>query len=512
MKRLSLLLSVWLGIVPSLFSSSAPQDFPRDRQDVAVRWWMIPIYAIDREGKAVGDLTGGDIEVYFDRKRVDNFTLVKKELQISSARENPTAAKEGTQVARKKLVFLVFDNSWTSQNRMDQAKKIATAMLLQPDETSQYIVMTIEPFGGLTYIIGPDADRDAVIKTIRRKVSGKKNEFLGSQAIGLDIRDTTPSRTTFGYERPSSSPNRFSNETKMLDQNETLDNQRISSAFRSSLEPLSIILGSFNESNKVVYLFSAGIPSKVFGRKKEYQLEGGKLENERPDDSSYKGFQALASIFSRNGALLFIVNPAGTRINADDPDSGEKSLRMIADDSGGRYYTGTEKEVTGEVVAMERAYYEVYFADTADSKSREFDFEIACRKPGIRIFTLKRLARGKEYVDMSPLEREVLILDAVRSGYFSKLKLKATPFVLNARAGAGDKAPFLVRIPAELTGNEWDVYRVWTGKTSGDVKIELERLIPSIPDITFDLKARKGYRRQIVLLHPRTGIALVGSE
>jgi len=67
-----------------------------------------------------------------------------------------------------------------------------------------------------------------------------------------------------------------------------------------------------------------------------------------------------------NGSLLFLINPAGTRLDIHDQDSGEQSLRMLAGESGGRYYDGPEEEIAKEIAGMESAYYEISFPDPAD--------------------------------------------------------------------------------------------------------------------------------------------------
>ena len=512
MKRFSLLSSLFLSIVPCLFILLVAQEASRIHQEAAVQWRVVPVYAFDRQWNPAADLADSDIEVYVDRKRVDSFHLVKKEPRLAGVRQNVVEGKNATFVPRRKLVFLIFDSSLTLGYQMRRAKKIVMAMLAQPDDNSQYIVMTIEPFGGLTHVIGPDAGREAVARAIRRVVSGKKSEFLGNKSLGADIRDTGPSRSVFGYDSPGVLTDRFTSEAKIFDKNESFDNRRITSAFQSSLEPLTAIFGAFQERGKVVFLFSSGIPLRVFGQKTEYQIEDNKLENILPDDFYYKGIQTLASIFKRNGVLLFLVNPGGTRIKSDDPESGEKSLRMIADDSGGRYYSGTEKEITSEVLLMERAYYEVLFPFNSEVKNPEIDFKIVSKRPDVTVYSVKYLARAKKYSEMSRMEREVLIIDTVRSGDHSRVELKIIPFVLGGAAKAGSLSVFPVRIPAELAGSEWDLYRVWTGKTSGDVKMELDRLIPRTTDITVEVKARKGYRRYALLVHLGTGTALVGSE
>jgi hypothetical protein len=110
------------------------------------------------------------------------------------------------------------------------------------------------------------------------------------------------------------------------------------------------------------------------------------------------------------------------------------------------------------------------------------------------------------------MERDVLILDAVRSGYHSRVKLKIYPFKLGGAAVAGTPSTGQVRIPEALLGSEWDLYRVWIEKKGGDVKMERERLNIRTAGVAVDVKERKGYSRHAVLVHPGTGTAFVGGD
>ena len=300
------------------------------------------------------------------------------------------------------------------------------------------------------------------------------------------------------------------------DKLDSADMKRIAASFQSSLETLGVILGSFQESSKVVYLFSSGIPLKMFEKEQTYAVDSEGFKQEivmiRPDMLLYRSLQSLASTLNRNGALLFVVNPGGTRISGFDPESGEMSLRVLADDSGGKYYAGTEKEVTKDVAAMERAYYEIYFPDAPGLKGPEFDFEVKCRKPGISIYTLKRLARGKEYVEMSPLEREVLMLDVVQHGYYSQVKLKTIPFVVSKKTDAQGRSVYPVHIPDEFVGSELDLYKVWINREKNDVKMESEKIKSRNTEMEIRMKPRKEYRFYLVLFDPRNRIVLVGNE
>ncbi len=71
------------------------------------------------------------------------------------------------------------------------------------------------------------------------------------------------------------------------------------------------------------------------------------------DTLAYKTLTTIGQLLNTSGAILFLVNPAGTRIDESDSNSGEQSLRFLAAESGGRYFEGTQKDIANDVNSME---------------------------------------------------------------------------------------------------------------------------------------------------------------
>jgi hypothetical protein len=58
-------LVVALGAVSALFPVLfSAQEQPQLHEEVTVRWWLVPVYAVDKAGAPVLDFTPGGIEVY----------------------------------------------------------------------------------------------------------------------------------------------------------------------------------------------------------------------------------------------------------------------------------------------------------------------------------------------------------------------------------------------------------------------------------------------------------------
>ena len=61
MKNITILLFSLLLIVPGLFPR---QEEIKIEENVAVQWWVVPFFAVDRQGNSVLDLKRGDVEIF----------------------------------------------------------------------------------------------------------------------------------------------------------------------------------------------------------------------------------------------------------------------------------------------------------------------------------------------------------------------------------------------------------------------------------------------------------------
>jgi hypothetical protein len=277
---------------------------------------------------------------------------------------------------------------------------------------------------------------------------------------------------------------------------------------------INIILGYFKDNSKVIYLFSCGIPTSAMvwtsesnpGRPDE--PEGASIENISPDQINLQALKDIGKYFNQNGSLLFLINPAGTRLPMHDQDSGEQALRILADESGGRYYEGADKEISKEISGMEAAYYEISFPDSDEYQGLDIDFEIRPKNPDIQIYTVKRVSRGKEYVQMNRLEKEVLVLNLLDRGPYAQAKLRVVEADFQV-TGKGDSFFFAINLPRELARSEWDIFKVWRKFDIGKILIEEDHILSESTELTVEMKQREDYRHELVLVNGRTGTTLV---
>ncbi len=516
----AVILAVFLGIPPG-FLSAQDQELPRFAQEVVVRYWLVPVYATKRDGSPAVGLKTEDLELYVNGRKVERFDLHTKEFQVVpvSRPESPAGQAVAPAPFQKKMVFLVFDSAFSNYNLLQKAKKVAETMMAQEELAAEIVAMSIEPFAGLKSICGPTRDRRSVARALKSLVSGKKAEYLVSSAMDASsIHDAYPRDKRYeGWNPPEvADPKKH---VPGYERYDSFEKKRIAVAYTQALMTLNLILGYFKDHTKVVYLFSCGIPSAAMEIKTEYDFNpnvkmladqnSGDLSffNLSPDSFNIKALQKIGQSINKNGSLLFLINPSGTRVSFTDQDSGEQSLRLLAEESGGRYYEGTEKDIAKEIAGMESAYYEISFPDDKAYEGLDIDFEIRAKDPGLNVYSVKRISRGKDYAQMAGLERQVLILNFLDNGPFAQTKLKVTETRAKSSIESGHVF-FDLNLPPELAGAPWDIFKVWRSEEDGRIIMEEDRLLNSSHEVRQAMAFRKGFSHEIALVHGKSGTAI----
>jgi hypothetical protein len=507
-----------VALVLLICGMASAQEQPKLQEEVIVRWWLVPVYAVDKSGAPILNLAPEDIDVYIKNIKVEQFSLHKKEFQVTEAKKQVTTTPVPKAPAQKKMVFLVFDALFSPYNLLARAKAVADTVIAQSDKSAQYVLLSIEPMAGLHYVCGPTQDLKLLAQNMKKYIVGKKQDYLlkSSTVDRTTIRDVYPgfewSQTTGRAFRFTDSGNGILQD--VIDRNDWRDSKQKASVYSSALMTLNLVLGNFADYSKVIYLYSCGIPTKAFEDRFEFpvDLSAGKWSIYfTPDTFAYSSLTTIGSYFNKSGALLFIVNPAGTRTSeiSIEKDSGEASLRILANESGGRYYEGEEKQIAQEVNNMEGGYYEISFPDKPEYEGEDLGFEIRPKRLDVTVYTVKKVGREKSYLDMTELEKEVLVLNILHQGPYALTKQKVV-FVEGQAMQDGGTLVCRVPLPSDLPQSEYTVFKVARNFKTGDIRIDKEPVVPEGPTLEVRMKWRgEGYRHDIVLAHAKTGTILV---
>ena len=519
--------AILVGLFVASFAPAQEQQQPPLKEEVTVRWWLVPVYAVDKAGAPVLNLAPEDLEVTIKGLKVEPFSLIKKQFQVTEAGK-PGASAQAKAPSQKKLVFLVFDAAFSPYTLLARARAVADIVIAQSDKAAQYILLSIEPLAGLKYIVGPSHDLKQIAKSMNKYIAGKKSDYLEANAMdGNEIRNPYPegdARNPSSAQRQGLDRTRGGMRSYTYSADDTAsritwrDKKRLASSYTSSLMTLDLILGQFREYSKVVYLYSCGIPDDAFLNRTAWVSKQPANVAEPPEYTAYLSADTVAydtltiigQHLNKSGAILFLVNPSGTRIDESDSNSGEQSLRILASESGGRYFEGAERDIAKEVNSMEGGYYEISFPDKPEYEGQELDFEIRSNKPDVQIFTVKKVGREKSYGEMTELEKEVMVLNILNKGPFAESNRKVSFVDALDTLQDGDWLICQLPLPPELARSEWTIFKIARSFDTGRIYIEMDTRVPSIPSIQTRMKWRgEGFRHDIIFAHAKTGTILV---
>jgi VWFA-related protein len=114
--------------------------FGQEKHEVTVQLVLVDLVATDRNGKAVRDLTKGDLEIFEDGRRIDIHSL--DFIDLRQAISVPPGANAFS-AARKSKLFVVFDSMNTIKRILDRSKSQIVEKLLGLIK-SGYEVMVFE--------------------------------------------------------------------------------------------------------------------------------------------------------------------------------------------------------------------------------------------------------------------------------------------------------------------------------------------------------------------------------
>jgi hypothetical protein len=117
-------------------------------------------------------------------------------------------------------------------------------------------------------------------------------------------------------------------------------------------------------------------------------------------------------------------------------DSGEKSLRYLASESGGTYFAGTDSEdIAKRIKKTTSAYYELVFYTTPET-GKKLEIDVKCKRNGVRLLTTNYAEGSRYYRDMDPVQKKMFAFNVATGGDWSRNEGK------------------VMRIPYKITKNE----------------------------------------------------------
>lgn len=375
--------------------------------EVSVRALLLPIFAVDADGNPVFDLKKEEIEFFVNGKpfKIAAFTAFTAEGQAGETGLTGETAKTPEAVKARKsparINFIILDALSNTHKGVKRGKEIASGIVKKSPAQDAFVVLHAHPRLGFDYIIGPETNKEKLLTAINNISKGAGSPYwlrVGRKPRPRRTRDGggftagNVGRTEFRQAIFTARQNEMDAEAKKY----TKKLER----FAYSLDQLKYVLKTVMQP-KTIYLVSGGAPEGALGT----------------DLIQYYGFLGKAAkSINHGGGLLYLVNP----IKPYKVGMG-KSLKYMADQSGGRYFAGSNMDLVVEKVKKNTsAYYELAFmpgSQTGDAMK----ITMKCKRKGVVLNTVRSAERGKRYINMPDTQRELFALSVVMDGSWSRI-------------------------------------------------------------------------------------------
>jgi len=442
-------------------------------EEVSIEYWVVPVFAVDKDGKAVIDLTSPEIELTVDNKKIETFTMIRRSFTSEEAipqSSTPTPKETGpalplpTLSEKTKNVFLLFDNSLSTADSTEKAKAIARKMVEKAEKNTIFYVLGIEPFTGLVYFGGQTTDKTKIatiidkVKAIPNKRNPEDDEMIKqAETLGKQSRFDDADIETIKKQRGEFYKFKIDK-------------------FQKAFETLYYAINTIKD-NKFIYLFTEGI-----SRSMQNNIFGG-------TSVARKFISNISSYLGRSGAVLFIINPKQKDQMGKD-ESGDESLKLLVEKSGGKLFDGNENSILDRMEKMNNAYYEIFFPASLKSGSHTLSISIKSKRKDVDIHTMQTTEKPREYSRMEDIEREVLALNIISGNPLFKTGLSfldAEYIDISPKKGSPATTVYEVTLPTSFVNRKLDIYKVWLNKKKPEPRIEKENVIntPSKLQVTF---------------------------
>lgn len=459
-------------------------------EKVEIDWWILPLFAVDKDGNSILDLKKSDITLKVNNQDITAFTLYKREFAIEKISEKIGEKKPVLPTKKNKIVFLLFDISFTNSTNHRQAKEIAKNLVLKAEKTTLFSVIAIDPLSGPQYIGGPLSDKKQVIKLIEQKIKWDPQTKSISTVLLLGGASQVPAPTK-AEGRLDERDIEFKTEQASFVIKEA--NRKYFQAFQSLYYTLNSI-----KDHKFIYLFSEGI--SLFAR----TILTGMGEDE------YLYFmKQTANYLGQSGGVLFIINPAGSKMSYRNDASGEGSLRYLAKESGGKYLEGEKNTINRQIEKMHRSYYEIGFPDQETFHGKIHHITITSKRKGVKIQTLRNMEKTKQYSEMKDIEKEVLVLNMMNASPLFKSPLNIRALDIAKKSEKKGKIQYKIKLPQDFKGKNIDIFKIWLNKKKSEATVKKETIVSWDHSLKINLKKREDTITRLVLINGELNTALV---
>ena len=157
---------------------------------------------------------------------------------------------------------------------------------------------------------------------------------------------------------------------------------------------------------------------------------------------------------------------------------------------------------------MQRAFYEVGFADRGDLKE-PLKVEIECGRKGVKIHTLNRLQREKPFAALQPMEKEVVAVNLMTANPLFKSQLRIQGARVDKTTTRGDTVTYKVSLPKNWRGKEIEIFQGSLREEDQDVVIRSRSLVTAAKSVKLRFENKPGHGHAFLMVNAGAKQALL---
>ena len=468
-----ILLSFTMGFLFPQAKDNSNDDQLKYRIEVNAQ--VIPFFAVDKEGNPVFDIEEKDIELVINKKTYP-FASFSRYKFHSEQPQSESSTVDKSRIYPERYVFIIIDKIFNSEDGLRRSKTIVTEIIKRSSAKDAFVLLLNTPGSGLRYLLGPERDMNKLRQAIEKislqtegdtalREANRKLQRSKSRIAGFLDAGTTLSASHDKFSGSSYGEATYRERQLALSDVEIakLGLKQNLKTFNRALVSLSYALRTIT-SSKIVYLISEGIPIGV--------LKGGSLASDMI--FYFDLLKTTAKVINFGGSILNVINPSKIQLMDYDYYSGKQSLKYLAEESGGKYFGGSDvNKIIKRVNMSTAAYYELIFITDGLDKEK-MKIKVNCKKPGIKIHSITQCKKNVPYSKMQQLQKKIFALNIITEGSWSRMVGKVDKIKFK-RLKSKDKMvrKIILRIPQTMINKRSDIYFIHLDPVSMQANIEI---------------------------------------
>ena len=389
------------------------------QHEVSVTLKLVQIYVNDKRGLPVTDLARSDFEIWDNGQPKDITAFENHSADLPTARQQdemmPVLYTKTPPILNRKF-FLIFDFFRNDMAGISRAKKAALYFLekqLLPDD--EVAILSFSPTAGLTLHQNLTLDHQKAREAVQmtrgmtyfRTLDAQFDERLSLEDSGEDIDEAGGGQI--------------------------MNLRGIIKDFFESMKALAKAL-RYTPGFKNIIFFSGGLsyallykkPTEIFPDELILGLISGSDENygvtlTRNRNSSWVlgYYEDMIREFASANCPIYAIDTEGIRARFNRTDlRGEHSLKELSEQSGGKYLgdVNNYEVIADSIQKTTRNYYVLgyYINERWDGKFHEI--KVRVKRKGLEIIAQQGYFNPRPFVEYSPFEKRLHLIDLVFSG------------------------------------------------------------------------------------------------